>query len=96
MIRRKCDDESLRARESEVAEWNQILSASQAEMDARSEELKKQQSEQATRAQKLEEWARELFVFQSRVKTIDSDTEKLDLKKREFEAKEKEIGRAHV
>jgi len=95
MERRQCLDEALEKREKEIADWNQLLTNQDVELNIKSAEIKEQQSEIETRSAKLEDWARELFVFRNRVAQLDKDTEKLELRNKEIESKVKEQKSEH-
>ena len=77
LIRRKASDAALSERENEIKEWEDLLSSKQASLDARSDNLNAIESVLQVRSNKLESWARELFVFQSRVDKLDAEAEKL-------------------
>lgn len=86
MARRKCDDESLRKREIEVADWEKALSTLDQEVSGRQEKLDTLQKEQKSRSDSLEAWARELFVHQSRVNQLDREAERLDTLSKQLES----------
>jgi len=77
LIRRGLTDEKLRARETEVVESKRLLSSLKVELEVKSKELSRIDSEQAARTKKLENWAEELYVFQARVNQLDLEIKKL-------------------
>ena len=90
MVRRLCLDEALGRREAEITDWNLLLANQEIELNVKTAELTRQQTEIEKRTTKLEAWARELFVFRDRVEQLDKDTEKLEARNREFESKLKD------
>ena len=95
MVRRQCLDEALKTREAEITDWNQLLSNQEIELNVKAAELTGQQAEIEKRSVKLEDWARELFVFRGRVEQLDKDTEKLEVRNREIESKSKDQKSEH-
>jgi len=77
LIRRGLTDEKLRARETEVEDSKRLLALLKVELEVKSKEHSRIDSEQAARTKKLENWAEELFVFQTRVNQLDLEIKKL-------------------
>ncbi len=88
MIRRKCTDESLQAREAEVTQGGQLLADRLAEVELKAADVSKRTTENDERTDKLESWARELFKFRNRVEQLDDEIEKLKTRSEKIDAKE--------
>ena len=77
LIERGLTDEKLRARETEVVESKNLLDKFKVDLEVKSEDHSRIESEQTARTKKLENWAQELFVFQTRVNQLDLEIKKL-------------------
>lgn len=95
MIRRKCTDESLQAREAEVTQGGQLLADRLAEVELKAADVSKRTTENDERTDKLESWARELFKFRNRVEQLDDEIKKLKTRSEKIDAKEQENKAQH-
>ena len=95
MVRRECDDHSLKTRESEVIEWERMLTDRGTELEAKASELAGKILENDDRARKLEEWAHELFEFRNRVAKLDDELEALKDRTDQIDLNEKESKHRH-
>jgi hypothetical protein len=76
----------LRARETRVSDWDKSLTNLKVDLEVRSEALNSQRLEQESRAYKLEDWARDLSVFQSRVNQLDAEAQRLAEHKKKIQS----------
>jgi hypothetical protein len=73
MQRRQCTDEELMLRESEIKNQGSVLTSRTLEIEVRSSALELAETEISSRSNKLEQWARDLRTFQSRVDRLDQE-----------------------
>jgi hypothetical protein len=85
--RRQCTDQALLTRESEIQEWNQLLTSKEQSLNVRTAQVEGTETEISARAIKLEEWARDLRIFQSRVDQLDEETSRVEAGWRKLQVK---------
>ncbi len=85
--RRQCTDQALLTRESEIQEWSQLLTSKEQSLNVRTAQVEGTETEISARAIKLEEWARDLRIFQSRVDQLDEETSRVEAGWRKLQVK---------
>lgn len=96
MVRRQCVDETLKTREAEISEWDQLLSDRTIELDAKAAVLNQKQIDLETLANKLEALSLELAKFRERAEQLDEETAELAAQAERIQAKEGEQQTRHA
>ena len=82
MVRRQCLDETLKSREAEISEWNQLLLDRATELEAQT--------------YKLDALSLELAAFRERAAQLDDEAARIEAQAEKIQAKEDEQQAKHV
>ncbi len=88
MVRRQCLDEDLRLREKEINDWEQMLSAQEADLAASTTRQTAQLAEIDSRSKQLDEREQELSAFRERVRQMDEESARITTRIEQLNAKE--------
>ena len=96
MVRRQCLDETLKSREAEISEWDQLLSDRAAELDAKAAALTQKQSDLEALTYKLDALSLELGSFRERAAKLDDEAAQIEVQAENIQAKEDEQQAKHA
>lgn len=96
MVRRQCVDETLKSREAEISEWDQLLSDRAAELDAKAAALTQKQSDLEALTNKLDALSLELAAFRERAAQLDDEAAQIEVQAENIQAKEDEQQAKHA
>ena len=96
MVRRQCVDETLKSREAEISEWDQLLSDRAAELDAKAAALTQKQSDLEALTYKLDALSLELAAFRERAAKLDDEAAQIEAQAEKIQAKEDEQQAKHA
>ncbi|WP_291915661.1 hypothetical protein [Limnohabitans sp.] len=96
MVRRQCVDETLKSREAEISEWDQLLSERATELDAKAAALTQKQSDLEALTSKLDEVSLELAAFRERAAQLDDEAAQIEVHAENIQAKEDEQQAKHA
>ena len=96
MVRRQCVDETLKAREAEISEWDQLLSERATELDAKAAALTQKQSDLEALTNKLDALSLELAAFRERAAQLDDEAAQIEAQAENIQAKEDEQQAKHA
>ena len=96
MVRRQCVDETLKSREAEISEWDQLLSERATELDAKAVALTQKQTDLEALASKLDALSLELAVFRERAAQLDDEAAQIEAQAEKIQAKEDEQQTKHA
>jgi chromosome segregation ATPase len=96
MVRRQCVDETLKSREAEISEWDQLLSERATELDAKAAALTQKQSDLEALNSKLDEISLELAAFRERAAQLDDEAAQIEVHAENIQAKEDEQQAKHA
>lgn len=96
MVRRQCVDETLKSREAEISEWDQLLSDRAAELDAKAAALTQKQSDLEALTYKLDALSLELGSFRERAAKLDDEAAQIEAQAEKIQAKEDEQQAKHA
>lgn len=96
MVRRQCVDETLKSREAEISEWDQLLSDRAAELDAKAAALTQKQSDLEALTYKLDALSLELDSFRERAAKLDDEAAQIEVQAENIQAKEDEQQAKHA
>lgn len=95
MVRRQCVDETLKSREAEISEWDQLLSERATELDAKAAALTQKQADLEALTNKLDELSLELASFRERAAQLDDEAAQIEAQAESIRAKEDEQQAKH-
>ena len=95
MVRRQCVDETLKSREAEISEWDQLLSERATELDAKAAALTQKQSDLEALTNKLDALSLELAAFRERAAQLDDEAAQIEAQAENIQAKEDEQQAKH-
>ena len=95
MVRRQCVDETLKSREAEISEWDQLLSERATELDAKAAVLTQKQSDLEAMTNKLDALSLELAAFRERAAQLDDEAAQIEAQAENIQAKEDEQQAKH-
>ena len=95
MVRRQCVDETLKSREAEISEWDQLLSERATELDAKAAALTQKQSDLEALTNKLDSLSLELAAFRERAAQLDDEAAQIEAQAEKIQAKEDEQQAKH-
>ena len=96
MVRRQCVDETLKSREAEISEWDQLLSERATELDAKAAALTHKQSDLDALTNKLDALSLELAAFRERAAQLDDEATQIEAQAENIQAKEDEQQAKHA
>ena len=96
MVRRQCVDETLKSREAEISEWDQLLSERATELDAKAAALTHKQSDLEALTNKLDALSLELAAFRERAAQLDDEAAQIEVQAENIQAKENEQQAKHA
>ncbi len=96
MVRRQCVDETLKSREAEISEWDQLLSERATELDAQAAALTQKQSDLEALTNKLDALSLELAAFRERAAQLDDEAAQIEAHAENIQAKEDEQQAKHA
>ena len=96
MVRRQCVDETLKAREAEISEWDQLLSERATELDAKAAALTQKQSDLEALTNKLDALSLELAAFRERAAQLDDEAAQIEVQAENIQAKEDDQQAKHA
>ena len=96
MVRRQCVDETLKSREAEISEWDQLLSERATELDAKAAALTQKQSDLEALTNKLDSLSLELAAFRERAAQLDDEAAQIEVQAENIQAKEDEQQAKHA
>jgi chromosome segregation ATPase len=96
MVRRQCVDETLKSREAEISEWDQLLSERATELDAKAAALTQKQSDLEALTNKLDALSLELAAFRERAAQLDDEAAQIEVQAENIQAKEDEQQAKHA
>jgi chromosome segregation ATPase len=96
MVRRQCVDETLKSREAEISEWDQLLSERATELDAKAAALTQKQSDLEALTNKLDSLSLELAAFRERAAQLDDEAAQIEIQAENIQAKEDEQQAKHT
>lgn len=96
MVRRQCVDETLKSREAEISEWDQLLSERATELDAKAAALTQKQSDLEALTNKLDSLSLELAAFRERAAQLDDEAAQIEAQAENIQAKEDEQQAKHA
>ena len=96
MVRRQCVDETLKSREAEISEWDQLLSDRAAELDAKAAALTQKQSDLEALTYKLDALSLELAAFRERAAKLDDEAAQIEAQAEKIQTKEDEQQAKHA
>ena len=96
MVRRQCLDETLKSREAEISEWDQLLSERATELDAKAAALTQKQSDLEALTNKLDALSLELATFRERAAQLDDEAAQIEAQAENIQAKEDEQQAKHA
>jgi chromosome segregation ATPase len=96
MVRRQCVDETLKSREAEISEWDQLLSERATELDSKAAALTQKQSDLEALTSKLDEVSLELAAFRERAAQLDDEAAQIEVHAENIQAKEDEQQAKHA
>ena len=96
MVRRQCVDETLKSREAEISEWDQLLSERATELDAKAAALTQKQSDLEALTNKLDSLSLELAAFRERAAQLDDEAVQIEVQAENIQAKEDEQQAKHA
>ena len=95
MVRRQCVDETLKSREAEISEWDQLLSERATELDAKAAVLTQKQSDLEAMTNKLDALSLELAAFRERAAQLDDEAAQIEAQAEKIQAKQDEQQAKH-
>ena len=96
MVRRQCVDETLKSREAEISEWDQLLSDRAIELDAKAAALTQKQADLEALTSKLDALSLELSSFRKRAAQLDDEAAQIEAQAENIQAKEDEQQAKHA
>ena len=96
MVRRQFVDETLKSREAEISEWDQLLSDRAIELDAKAAALTQKQSDLEALTNKLDALSLELAAFRERSAQLDDEAAQIEAQAENIQAKEDEQQAKHA
>jgi chromosome segregation ATPase len=96
MVRRQCVDETLKSREAEISEWDQLLSERATELDAKAVALTQKQADLEALTNKLDALSLELAAFRERAAQLDDEAAQIEVHAENIQAKEDEQQAKHA
>ena len=96
MARRQCVDETLKSREAEISEWDQLLAERATELDAKAAALTQKQSDLEALTNKLDALSLELAAFRERAAQLDDEAAQIEAHAENIQAKEEEQQAKHA